>query len=445
MMFTKEELIEATKAKVLINKEENKKYSVSTDSRTVDSSNVFLPLKGETFDGECFIEDVVKKGCNAYFTTKDVVIDGAELVLNVEDTKLAYLALAQFYRKKINPKTICVTGSSGKTTTKEMLYSVMSQKFITHKTFSNHNNEIGLCQTVLSMPKDTQVLIVEAGMRGLGEIELISKYLQPDIGFITNCGTAHLGRLGSLENIAKAKCEVVAGMSQDGIFVAKFQDITKNTVDFNGEKIFYTMDDVEILEEKQRYTKYRYKDEIFELNIEGLYNVENSLGVIEIAKKLGLNYEQIKTGLAAYHPIEKRWEIENIGNLKFINDSYNANPESMTSSVMTFVSMYENPVVVLGDMGELGNDEIFYHRQVGEFLSKLNKNVLYLCVGNLALEIAKVLTDNGIDAKTFSDNEEVSNYIVDYLNDSHTIFLKASRFMKFEEIIENVKRGTCKL
>ncbi|MBQ8460403.1 UDP-N-acetylmuramoyl-tripeptide--D-alanyl-D-alanine ligase [bacterium] len=442
MMFSKEELIGATGAEVLKDCVFERKFDISTDTRTIKKDDIYLPLKGETFDGEKFIDKAMEAGAKAYFTTKDLVFDSADLVLKVNDTKEAYLKLANFYRRKLNPIVIGVTGSSGKTTTKEILYSVMSQKFKTQKTFSNHNNEIGFCQTVMAMNKDTQVLIVEAGMRGLGEIELISKYLEPDFAVITNSGSAHVGRLGSLDNIAIAKCEIASGLKSNGVFVAKNQDIIKKHINFSGEKIYYSLNDVEIIEKSQSYTKFVYKNEIYELNVEGDYNVENSLASIEIGFKLGMEVNEIKAGLLAYKPIEKRWEVQEIGHFKFINDSYNANPESMKASVKTFVELYKNPVVILGNMGELGENEILYHREVGKFLSEISdKNVKFLTVGDLAKEIGKELNSHGFEVHKFASNHEVSCYIVENLNDSYTIFLKASRSMKFEEILENVKRG----
>ena len=213
-MFNKEELIEITGAKVLKDNGLNLDFTVSTDTRTISDKDIYLPLKGETFDGEAFIDKAVENGAKAYFTSQNRINDKADIVLKVKDTKEAYLKLAQYYRKKINPAVVGITGSAGKTTTKEMVYSVLSAKYKTHKTFSNHNNEIGFCQTVLSMPEDTQMLIVEMGMRGLGEIELITKYLNPDYAIVTNCGSAHVGRLGSLDNIAKAKCEISDGRSR---------------------------------------------------------------------------------------------------------------------------------------------------------------------------------------------------------------------------------------
>ena len=219
MMFSRDELIEITGAIVL--KDEIsplKTLAISTDTRTIKETDIYLPLKGASFDGENFIDKALDAGALAYFTTNECIFENAKLVLKVENTLNAYLKLAQYYKQKFNPITIGITGSSGKTTTKEIVYSVLNEKFKTHKTFSNHNNEIGFCQTILSMPTDTEALIVEMGMRGLGEIELISTHLNPDYAIITNSGTAHVGRLGSLDNIAIAKCEITKGLKQNGTF-----------------------------------------------------------------------------------------------------------------------------------------------------------------------------------------------------------------------------------
>ena len=441
MMFSRDELIEITGAIVLKDEVSPElTFAISTDTRTIKDSDIYLPLKGASFDGENFIDKALEAGAEAYFTTKDIICGNAKLVLKVENTLNAYLKLAQYYRQKFNPITVGITGSSGKTTTKEIVYSVLKEKFKTHKTFSNHNNEIGFCQTVLSMPTDTEALIVEMGMRGLGEIELISTHLNPDYAIITNSGTAHVGRLGSLDNIAIAKCEITKGLKQKGTFIALDQEIIKKHVQFNGEKIYYTLKDVKILEKSQSYSKFKYKNEIYELNVDGDYNIENSLSAIELGLKLGMTTDEIHRGLASYQPIEKRWEVEEIKGLKFINDSYNANPDSMKASVKAFVETYKNPVVVLGDMGELGENEIKYHREVGEFLSTLNKDVKYLTVGKLAKEIGDILTTKNIDVTSFETIEQVGCYILENLDNSNTIFLKASRSMKFEQILEEIKK-----
>ena len=435
----KEEIIKACGADI-IKDTVSGNFEISTDTRTIKPNDIYLPLKGANFDGENFISNAVQNGAVGYFTTKDFIDNNAKLILKVEDTLKTYLQLAEFYKDKINPTVVAITGSSGKTTTKEMMFSVAKEKFKTIKTLSNHNNEIGFCQTVFSATPDTQVMIIEMGMRGLGEIELITRYAKPDIAIITNSGSAHIGRLGSLENIAKAKCEITSALKTNGTFIALDQDIIKQTVKYDGEKIYYSINNVTILNSKPSYTRFTYKNKEYELQVEGEYNVLNSLAVIEAGYKLGMTYDEIKRGLYAYKPIEKRWEVQEINGIKIINDSYNANPDSMKASVRTFVELYENPVVVLGDMGELGENERVFHQEVGKYFSNM-KNVKFLTVGELSTEIAKELENSGVWVKHFANNSDVSRYILDNLDIGNTIFLKASRAMKFEEILDNLKRG----
>ena len=436
MRFTLEELKKATNAEIKGYVDGD--FEISTDTRTIKKGDIYLPLKGENFDGEAFCDKAIDAGAVGCFCTKEC--PSATLSLKVNDTKIAYLQIANFARRKYSPKVIGVTGSSGKTTTKEMIYSVVSEKFKSHKTFSNHNNEIGFCQTALSMPEDTEVLIVEMGMRGLGEIELIDKFAEPDYAVITNAGSAHIGRLGSLDNIAKAKCEITSHLKE--VLIANDNPRLRKFANFDGEKIFYSLNDVKILEKRIGYSKFIYKNKEYELNVEGDYNIENSLTAIEIGYKLGMSYDEIKSGLAKYHPIEKRWEEEKIKGFSIINDSYNANPESMKASVSTFLELYKNPVVVLGNMGELGENEIEFHREVGVFLGNKfkGKDGLFITVGNLAKYIGEELEKFGFVVKHFDNNIETSRYILDNLHEGITIFLKASRSMKLEEIIENLKK-----
>lgn len=436
MRFLVDDLKRATNAEVKGSLDAD--YEISTDTRTIKKGDLYLPLKGANFDGENFCDKAIEAGAAGCFCTKDDCT--ADFTLKVPDTLTAYLQIANFARRKYNPKVIGITGSSGKTTTKEMVYSVISEKFKTHKTFSNHNNEIGFCQTVLSMPEDTEVLIVEMGMRGLGEIELITRYSEPDYAIITNAGSAHIGRLGSLDNIAKAKCEITKYLKNT--LIANDCERIRKFAGFEGEKIFYSLNDVNILEKRSGYSKFVYKNKEYELNVEGDYNIENSLSAIEIAYKLGMSYEEIKRGLLNYHPIEKRWELENAGGFNVINDSYNANPESMKASVSTFLELYKNPAVILGNMGELGENEIDFHREVGQYLGRKfrGNNAFFLTVGELAYYIGEELSKYGFEVKHFDNNIETSRYILDNLHGSITIFLKASRAMKFEEIIENLKR-----
>lgn len=443
MKFNLEEILNATGAKIIKNDTKiGDKFTFSTDTRTIKEGEIYLPLKGDNFDGENFIDKALESGAIGYFCTSGKIYDDAQLILQVEDTLKSYLELARFYKRKISPKTVTITGSSGKTTTKEMAYCVANEKFKTHKSELNFNNEIGLCKTILSMPEDTQVLILEAGMRGLGEIELISKYSEPDITIVANVGSAHIGRLGSEKNIAKAKCEVTKFQKENGTFIAHNDELIKETVDFKGEKIYFSLDDVKLIERKVGYSKFIYKNNEYELNIEGDYNIQNALAVIEMGLKSGMNESEIASGLKKYSPIEKRWEVQEVKGFKIINDSYNANPDSMKAVIQNVLNIYQPPILfVLGDMGELGEKEIEYHQEVGDFLtSNLKNGVEVITVGKLANEISKKLNEKGIESKNFDNNLQTSRYILDNVKIGTTIIFKASRSMKFEEILDEIKK-----
>ncbi|NLF84417.1 MAG: UDP-N-acetylmuramoyl-tripeptide--D-alanyl-D-alanine ligase, partial [Candidatus Gastranaerophilales bacterium] len=224
MKLSVEKLVEITGGKIVVGEKSACEFGISTDTRTIQKEELFIPLKGENFDGHDFIKAAVEKGCGGFFTEKGLSEvaqrDYKGYVIKVDDALEAYLRIARYARREINPQIVAVTGSAGKTSTKELIFCVLATTFRTHKSALNYNNEIGLCRTLLSMPNDTQYAVVEMGMRGLGEIELLSKYSEPDIAVITNVGTAHIGRLGSIENIAKAKCEITSYLKKGGLFLS---------------------------------------------------------------------------------------------------------------------------------------------------------------------------------------------------------------------------------
>ena len=432
------ELTEASGAEILSgNIDLEKDVTISTDTRTIKSGDFYLPLKGASFDGEKFITQALEKGAIGAFCTKECRTNG--FILKVSDTLETYLKLANFRRKKQNFTVVAVTGSSGKTTTKELVASVIGEKYKTFKTPLNHNNEIGFCQTIFEAPDDTQVLVLEMGMRGLGEIELLSKYAEPDITIISNVGTAHIGRLGSRENIARAKCEIVK-YQRGNIFIAHDDELIKKTVEFNGEKIFYSIKDVKILEKSTHYSKFEYQGNLYELNVGGDYNIENALSAINTGLNLNMSISEIQNGLKKYVPIEKRWESVHAGGYEIINDSYNANPESMRAFVDTILELYNDYVLVLGDMGELGENEIQYHAKLGEYIDEkenLNPNTTVISIGTLS----KNITDNikNCTSAHFGKIEDAVNYIKENIPKNKKLFLKASRSMKFEKIIETIE------
>jgi len=286
------------------------------------------------------------------------------------------------------------------------------------------------------MPEDTEIAIIEMGMRNLGEIELLSNYSNPDMGIISNIGSAHVERLGTIENIARAKCEIVSNLKPDGVFIGVDCERIKNNINFAGKKIYTKLSDVKNIEISVESTKFSYKNVDYEITQPGEYNISNALLAIEAGLEFGVKIENIKKGLLSYKPIEKRWEKSALGSLTIINDSYNANPESMNAVLKTFLEIYEKPVVlVLGDMGELGKDSIMYHKQIGEFLSQYSDIQLYT-VGNLARHIARNTT---ISSMEFENNELCAHYIAKNAPKGATILLKASRSMKFEQILDRLK------
>lgn len=441
MKFNIDEFIKVTGAKILHKTAAEGTFDVSTDTRKINAENskntVYLPLRGENYDGHNFIDKALENGARGYFTQEKYKVNKkADFVLYVENTLVAYLQLAKYIREKINPKVIAITGSSGKTTTKEMLSSVLETTFKTHKSKLNHNNEIGLCETMFSMPLDTEILVLEMGMRNLGEIQLLTSYSLPDAGIITNIGSAHVERLGNLRNIALAKCEIASNLKEDGLFIGQDSEILRENLKYQGKKVLTKLSDCSNILIEIGKTEFDYDKNRYRLTVEGEHNIENALLVIEAAKWAGVSVENIKKGFLNYRPIEKRWEISDINGFTFINDSYNANPESMVAVLKTFLSVYKPPLaVVLGDMGELGKNEIAYHKKIGEFLSSY-EGVTLLTVGELAKFISRA---SSLNSKHFDSKEECVKYIKNNLEPGTTVLLKASRVMKFEEIIDMVK------
>ena len=424
MKLSIKEILESSRGEIIAEGNLSGKFSISTDTRTITENDIFLPLKGPNFDGHDYIKNAISKGCKGY--------------LSADDTLLAYLRIANYARRKINPHIVAITGSSGKTTTKEYISSVLSTSFITHKSALNHNNEIGLCQTLLSMPESCEYVVIEMGMRGPGEIELLSKYAEPDIAIITNVGTAHIGRLGSVKNIAKAKCEITSHLKKDGVLIAFEDDLIKNHCDFPGRKVFYGKE-YKIISQQENLTEFEYKGEYYEIPASGIFNVYNAIAAIETGILAGISYEKIREGLLNYAPVGERGKVIDLGNnIKIVADCYNANPESVKASIDAVIETYENSgiTLVIGDMAELGEYEEQMHREIGRFISgKPIKSLI--TVGEKAKFIADA-ADKHIDKKSFLTNAEASEFLKNNLESNSVVLLKASRCMKFEEIINSL-------
>ncbi len=433
------EIIKAAGPEVIKCKNSDAEFEFSTDTRTIKQGDIYIPLKGENFDGENFIENALNAGACGYFTSnKAKIYNNSGIILYTKDTKEAYLKLAGFYKNKINPYTIAVTGSSGKTTVKEMLYCVFKNAGETVKSLLNHNNEIGLCQTISSLESTAEYLIIEMGMRGSGEIELLSKYAEPDTAIIVNAGSAHIGRLGSLLNIAEAKFEITKYLKPSGVLIAHDNPLIRQINDNRHQTIYFGLNDKElsIKQMTNEYSIFEYKGYTYKLNVSGEHNIQNALSVIEAGLFAKLDPQIIAEGLEEYMPVEKRWDVQNIAGFKIINDSYNSNPESVKAALKAFLSFTKMPKsVVLGDMGELGVNEKEYHIETGRFLERFECDYV-LTLGRLA----KYIEPENHKVKHFDSKHELAEFMKQNLKKGSDILLKASRFMKFEEIIEELKK-----
>ncbi|OGI20429.1 MAG: hypothetical protein A3B68_02795 [Candidatus Melainabacteria bacterium RIFCSPHIGHO2_02_FULL_34_12] len=364
-------------------------FSLSTDSRSITKDQIFIPLFGEKFDGHDFINDVMDRNVRAchgkplpVFCQQDKLFKvqdkyKSNLIL-VENTLEAYQKLANYHRKKLKAKVITITGSSGKTTVKELIASVLSQKYKVHKTEANYNNEIGVPKTILETTPDTEVLVLELAMRAKGEIRLLSEISEPDIAIIINVGSAHIGRLGSLSNIIEAKCEIFEHVKKGGIgIIHKNGQLIDylNTKDLKNINDFIKFD-ISDLEAKVLFkdgkSKFILDGEEYFINAQGKTHILNSILVIKLAKKLGLNKNEIQNGLSKFKIPEGRGNVLKIKDeVYIIDESYNANPDSLKAAVLNLVDSWSEDykkVLVIGELAELGEQQVGLLTELGIWL-----------------------------------------------------------------------------
>lgn len=367
---------------------DNSLTSISTDSREIVRGQVFLPLLGERFDGHDFINEVLDSGILYSFCERKKLYKVNEnykenRLIIVEDTLSAYHRLANYYRKKVNPKVIAITGSSGKTTVKDLIVTVLSTKYRVHKTEASFNNEIGAPKTILDMPQDTQVLVLELAMRKEGEISYLSKTAQPDIGVITNVGTAHIGRLGSRKSIIKAKCELLENLRQDGTAILpddkELLDYSKNI--WGGKiKVFDLKEAIDVTYKEER-SYFIYKRNNYSISAGGRIHVLNSLCTILLAEELKLSVDEIRSGLSAFQVPQGRGNVFRIKeDVYIVDESYNANPDSVKIAVNNAFDLWDKDysrILVLGELAELGeHDDMLLEELNNWFLQFSNLEVI---------------------------------------------------------------------
>ena len=428
--------------------------AVTCDSRAVEKGSLFVALAGEKNDGHDYIQAAYEKGAVAVAASRPIKpIDGL-VIIKVNDGVKFLQELAALVRINLKAKVIAVTGSYGKTTTKDMLGSVFN-KFSSCISQGNNNNELGLPLNICRAGEDTEILVSEMGMRGLGQIEFLCWIAQPQYGIITNIGTVHSEILGSQEKIAQAKCELLKFIPEDGAVALNWQD--KNYLmpylsTCKGQIIWYNCKeradgacalDIKTSAEESQFT-FAWKDYLFpvKLNVAGVHNITNSLAVIVMALILGVSVEDIQLGLANISISGMRLKVEKAkcGAL-VINDSYNANPEAMQGALQV-LSMYEGKkkIAVLGDMYELGKYSESGHRKTGENAYRLKVDRL-IAVGELAKDIANGALAAGMAQENVfwtTTNQEATNILRQVLDEESVVLVKGSRGMKMEEIVYEI-------
>lgn len=418
------------------------------DSRKLEPSNLFIPFKGEHVDGHRFVEQSLSNGAGASFWQKDVPNPPEGPLIFVDDTLQALQNLAKAYLKYVNPKVVAITGSNGKTTTKDMVECVLRESFKVKKTQGNYNNEIGCPLTILDLDEDTEVSILEMGMSGFGEIRELTELAEPDVAIITNIGESHMQDLGSREGIAEAKFEITEGLQDDGLLIYDGDEpLLKPLVATLRNRSLsigtQTENDVLIHTNQTSSTGINFqlnKEQIvYHLNILGEHNVKNATYAIQVAKQFGVMDDDIQNALHDLLITDMRMQqiSTNLHGL-FINDAYNASPTSMKAAIDTLDKLQKpQKIIVLADVLELGDISKDMHEQVGYYLKDKDIQTL-ITFGEEAKHISKI-ADQFIEETLHFDSK---NEIVEFLklnldSDSVTLF-KGSRGMSLETIIEDL-------
>jgi len=425
-------------------------HGVSIDSRTVKPGNLFVPIIRQ-LDGHDYVEEAISKGAAASFWQKDHPNPPIHIPLIIVDDCLnALQILAANYRKELSVKVIGVTGSNGKTTTKDMINSVLGTTYRVHKTTGNLNSQIGVPLTLLEIDKSSEFAVIEMGMSERGQIDRLSRMAKPNVAVITMIGVSHLSTLGSREEIAAAKLEIINGLDDNGVLIYNgdeplltkgingLKTVTKmNTIRFGiNETNDIKVESVVTSDEGSYFTVGEI--ELF-IPLLGAHNVLNALATIAVASRLGLAPSKLDEGFRALKVTGMRMEkIESPLGFTIINDAWNASPISMKAAIKTFEELtgYSNKHLVLGDMLELGEQEQEFHRDVGLGIDPSKVDFVYT-VGSLskfiALEAEKRFPSGSVLA--FQDKNELASVLKNKLKQTDVILLKGSRGVQLEELL----------
>lgn len=439
---------------------------VVRDNRDVQPGNLFVAIQGERVDGHRFIDDAFDRGAYAALCEHepDKTGNAKGVYIIVPSTTDAMVRLATYYRRSLDIKVVGITGSVGKTSTKEMMASVLGQHYRVLKTDGNYNNKIGLALTIFRIHDRHEVAVLEMGISDFGEMHHLAEMANPDICVITNIGLCHLENLGTREGILNAKTECFAHMKEDGTVILNGDDdklCTRPTV--NGKPvIFYglgqqacmSQDGVRMAEKSIYATDVEHsgfqgvRAEIHTpkgeftavIPIPGEHNVYNALAATAAGLELGLTPDEIRQGIAAVEPLAGRMNFLEIGGMTVIDDCYNANPVSVKASLELLSHAKGRSIAVLGDMGELGEDEEQLHYEVGAFAGQQKLTAVF-AAGKLAAGYIKGVRENDLECELhyYNDRESMTAALLSFVRPGDSILVKASHFMEFPKVVEALR------
>jgi UDP-N-acetylmuramoyl-tripeptide--D-alanyl-D-alanine ligase len=432
---------------------------VSIDSRNIRKDSLFIAIKGENFDGHNFVCDAVNAGASAVIINENKADKFKELkipVVTVKDTTTALGDLAKVWRKKLSTKVIAITGSAGKTTTKEMLAAILSEKYKVNKTTGNNNNHIGVPLTLFDTNNDYDVLILELGTNHFGEIAYTANIAQPDYAIITNIGNSHLEYLKNKKGVLNEKIALfetttarngVLFINNDDILISKTMLEYPKRVTFGFESISDVKGTIESFnEEGKPVIEISYKDiKINQLfNLYGEQSAKNYLAAAAVALKLGLNKKEISAGISKFKNINMRLNVKDLKKFALIDDTYNANPESMRYAIelMPKVKTFKKRIAILGDMFELGDEGVKLHSELGRIV-KRNKIDLVITIGELMKNLDSELKKLEVESIHFDNRKDLAEYLKAFKFPGYVVLVKGSRGMQMEEfskIIETKAR-----
>ncbi len=421
--------------------------SIAIDTRKIESGCLFICIIGENHDAHEFVGDAFKAGAAAVMVSEDIDVQGP--YVRVKDTSIALLSLAAYYRSMFEIPVVGITGSVGKTTAKEFTALALSAKYNTEKTKGNLNNNIGLPQTIFSITNETQAAVVEMGMNHFGEISNLSKTLKPNVGVITNIGVSHIENLGSREGILKAKLEILDGMPKGSSLVLNYDDELLKNVRATGYKVYSfsvnSPSDFRAvnIKEKEYTTSF---DVVFNgreygvvIPTVGIHNVYNALAAIAVAKILNVDIKEAAGELIKYEPVGMRQRLKRVAGISVIEDCYNASPDSMAAAIKTLsVTGTGKKIAVLGDMLELGQHAKAAHSEVGVRAAEEKIDYLLALGENSKYMISSAKEAGMKNAYYFENENDLENFLYETAKEGDSVLFKASRKLKFENIVESM-------